>query len=427
MNPLSIALKGKGVLTLARRGASLVERYGLTSARLDRELGRLADLTEQYSCRATLPITTVVLRRHAALIRAYQARGVEFAMHGYQHVDHSQLSEAAQTAQLSAARQVFEQAGLQLRGFRGPYLRYNAETLTVLRQLGLSYDASPAYAWDVLDIPETAAYRHVKEFFHARPAELYPVVPELDGALVRLPYSLPDDESLVERLALSEAAPMRRLWLASLRRSHERGELFTVGLHPERTTLCLEALQAVLAEARGRQPGVWIARLDEIADWWRSRAAATLTVTPAGDGAFQVAVAGPADATVLARAVEVQADTHAWADGYQRIAAPAFTVRAARRPCLGASPRTADALVSFLRQQGYGVEVTDERERYDLYLDRPAFVGEDKRPLLDEIEAAGTPLVRLGRWPAGARSALAVTGDIDALTLWDYGLRLVER
>jgi hypothetical protein len=31
----------------------------------------------------------------------------------------------------------------------------------------------------------------------------------------------------------------------------------------------------------------------------------------------------------------------------------------------------------------------------------------------------------LGLWPAGARSALAVTGDIDALTLWDFGLRLL--
>jgi len=30
-------------------------------------------------------------------------------------------------------------------------------------------------------------------------------------------------------------------------------------------------------------------------------------------------------------------------------------------------------------------------------------------------------------WPAPARSALAITGDIDALTLWDYGLRLFGR
>jgi hypothetical protein len=29
----------------------------------------------------------------------------------------------------------------------------------------------------------------------------------------------------------------------------------------------------------------------------------------------------------------------------------------------------------------------------------------------------------LGRWPHNTGSALAITGDIDALTLWDYGLR----
>lgn len=427
MNPLSIALKGKGIATLARRGASLAGRYGWTPARLDRELSRLADLTERHGCRATLPITTVVLKRHAALIRAYQARGVEFAMHGYQHVDHSQLTEAEQAAQLEAARRAFEQAGVLLRGFRGPYLRYNAATLQVLRQIGLTYDASPAYAWDVLETPETPAYRRVKEFFHALPAERYPALPSMEAGLVRLPYSLPDDESLVERLALTAAAPMRRLWLAILQRSYERGELFTVGLHPERTTLCLEALQAVLVEARALQPAVWLARLDEIADWWRRRAAATLTLTPTGDGAYRVTAAGPAGLTVLARRVEVQAPTRAWADGFQRVDAGTFTVRAAERPCIGVTPRTSATLIDCLRQQGYATEIAAERERYSLHLDRPAFALEDQRPLLEEIERARAPLVRLGRWPDGARSALAVTGDIDALTLWDYGLRLIER
>ncbi|MBL8055048.1 MAG: polysaccharide deacetylase family protein [Anaerolineales bacterium] len=427
MNPLSVALKGKGVLTLARRGVSLVSRYGLTAARLDGELRRLADLTEQYGCRATLPITTVVLRRHAALIRAYAARGVEFAMHGYQHVDHSQLDEAAQTAQLGAARRVFEQAGLPLRGFRAPYLRNNAATLAVLRGLGLTYDASPAHAWEVLDGPETPAYRHVKEFFHARSAERYPVVPHVADGLVRLPYSLPDDESLVERLALTGAAPMRRLWLAILQRAYALGELFVIGLHPERTTLCFEALRAVLGEARGLQPAVWIARLDEIADWWRARAAAVVTLTAAGEGAYRVTASGPAGLTVLTRAVELQTEAAEWADGWRRAAGLSFELRAARRPCLGAAPQTAPALLDFLRQQGYVVEVAAERERYGLYLDRPSFSAEAQRPLLAEIEAAAVPLVRLGRWPAGARSALAVTGDIDALTVWDYGLRLIER
>jgi hypothetical protein len=30
------------------------------------------------------------------------------------------------------------------------------------------------------------------------------------------------------------------------------------------------------------------------------------------------------------------------------------------------------------------------------------------------------PLVKLGRWPDGAKSALCLTGDLDALSLVDY-------
>ena len=40
-----------------------------------------------------------------------------------------------------------------------------------------------------------------------------------------------------------------------------------------------------------------------------------------------------------------------------------------------------------------------------------------------ELETGRFPLLRLGRWPGGAKSALAVTGDVDALTIWDYALR----
>jgi len=46
--------------------------------------------------------------------------------------------------------------------------------------------------------------------------------------------------------------------------------------------------------------------------------------------------------------------------------------------------------------------------------------------VLARIDAGPGPLVRLGRWPNGARSALAVTGDVDALTLGDFAIRSWE-
>ena len=60
-----------------------------------------------------------------------------------------------------------------------------------------------------------------------------------------------------------------------------------------------------------------------------------------------------------------------------------------------------------------------------IYLERPDFRPEDERSLLAQIEMGDWLLLRLGRWPDGAYSALCITGDIDALTMWDYGLRLL--
>jgi hypothetical protein len=73
------------------------------------------------------------------------------------------------------------------------------------------------------------------------------------------------------------------------------------------------------------------------------------------------------------------------------------------------------------------IETTTDARLYSLYIDWADFSTQDERALLAKLEKAEAPLVQLGRWPNGNRSALAVTGDIDALTLWDYGLRLIGR
>ena len=93
-------------------------------------------------------------------------------------------------------------------------------------------------------------------------------------------------------------------------------------------------------------------------------------------------------------------------------------------PFVGLSPLASPKLADFLRQQGYIVEISEESQLYSHYFDQAEFIAEQERPLLAQIERSDRPLVRLGRWPDGARSALSITGDIDALTLWDYGLRL---
>jgi len=427
MNPASVALSGKGLTNLLRRGTSILRRYGLSAGKVDRELAQFADVLRRYGCSASFPVTSVALERHPETIKKYQAQGIEFAIHGYRHLDHSQLSRLEQQNQLALAKQIFDQAGISPKGFRGPYLRWGPDTLDTLRHLDLAYDSSQGLAWDVLDGNDTPAYRHVLGFYGALPADDYPSVPNLEDGLVRIPYSLPDDEALVERLDLESQAEMSALWLAILRRTYELGELFTVGLHPERTTLCMEPLTAVLGEAQSLAPPIWIARLDEIAAWWRDRFEATVEIEELGADRFHLTLSAPRGTSVLVRGFEVDAPTDPWAADYRQVGATVFTIRASKRPWIGLSPATSSQLTYFLRQQGYVVEVAPEPGYHTYHFDQPEFTIHDKRWVLTQIEETGHPLVRLGRWPNGARSALALTGDIDALTLWDYVLRFLGK
>ena len=104
-----------------------------------------------------------------------------------------------------------------------------------------------------------------------------------------------------------------------------------------------------------------------------------------------------------------------------------FDARCERRPFIGVHPTSPERLVSFLRQQGYLVERAGSGSGHSFFLRRERFSRADERSLLDEIEGGTFPLVRFGRWPNAARSALAVTGDVDALTIWDYALRFLGR
>jgi peptidoglycan/xylan/chitin deacetylase (PgdA/CDA1 family) len=428
-NPLAVALKGKGLSNLIKRSLTIGRRYGITPARMDHALGRFAQVLEGFDCNATFPLTACTLTRGGGRLEKYQERDIEFAIHGYHHVDYSQLVLDQQLAHLGQARQMFEAHQLSCVGFRAPYLRYSQDTLVALDKLGFSYDSSQALAWDVKEGLETEAYHRALDFYRARSAEAYVSVPRLitDNGLVQIPYSLPDDEALVERLRLDGTKTKSAVWVDILRRVHALGELFVLGLHPERIAPCEEALRATLAEARALSPPVWVARLDEIADWWRARTAATYQVTQLSAGTFRLVVDGPPGLTLLSRGIEVEAPSEPWFGDDRRVLGNELTFQSERLPFIGVSPDCSLALASFLRQQGYLiVQEGDLACDCVFYLEQRDFGPKDERALLRQLEG-NWPLLRLARWPDGAQCALSITGDIDALTLRDYTLRVFNR
>ncbi|MBI4787775.1 MAG: polysaccharide deacetylase family protein [Chloroflexi bacterium] len=408
---------------MLRRAETIRKRYGLTPKLMERTLSHFVSLLDEFDCGATFPITTTTLARSRGVVEKYQAQKIEFAAHGYYHTDQTELSFNQQLEQYVAARRLFEERGVRCDGFRSPYLRSNPETLAAIKQAGFSYDSSQALAWDIPEDMETHEYRRALDFYGAVSAQVYPSLPRWDNDLVRIPYCLPDDEAFVDRFQTS-ASRMTELWMRILGSTFARGEVFTVALHPERILPCQQALVHVLREARNLQPKVWMTQLYQIAAWWKKRAQAEVHFHQESPGEMCVSTNGTEGVTLLARHVQATSAARMWDGSYLQPEGPALKFRATRRPFIGVSPGSPAYLTSFLRQQGYIVEEAQDATNHTFYLDRARFAYEDELPLLDEIEQGDFPLVRLGRWPNGARSALCVTGDIDALTIWDYALRV---
>lgn len=427
MNPFSIATKGKGISGAIKRAMTIRKRYGMTSSQMERQLDRFVSILKEFDCGATFPITAIALARTKGFAHKYRDQNIEFAIHGYAHLDHTQLSLEQLTRHFDKSLAILKDQGLSCSGFRSPYLRWSEDTIRAIRRTGFQYDSSQGLSWDVVDKVKTEAYERVLDFYRAIPANDYPALPFLEDDLVRLPYCLPDDESLVERFQLHTAEAMTPIWEAILTESYRLGELFTLGLHPERIAHCETSLISVLKRARELSPPVWFARLDEIARWWKARTESRLTIQQMNNLEFEMHVDGPKGVTILSRNVEVLTPTSTWDGVIQRSPETLLRFRADRRPFIGVSPASTPQLTGFLRQQGYIVETAEDDQSHTHYLDRPIFRHQDHRQILEKIEQTNFPLIRLGRWPNGARSALCVTGDIDALTIWDYGLRFLDK
>jgi hypothetical protein len=429
---LLLSFRAKGARGVTDRIGTITSRFGTTSAAMARCLEQYTGLVDAFDARPSLPITATVLARHPALVRRFAERGVEFAIHGLVHDDHAALDLQEQRARLAKAKALFERAGVAYAGFRAPYLRANSATAEAIRSADLRYDSTRAVAFPVLapDLehgPRGAPWRRALDFYGASRAGEMVVRPTLQRGVVELPVAVPDDEIMVDRLHLNADA-QASAWSAILALTHTRGELFTLQLHPERIFECAQALETVLAQARRALPPVWIATLDEIAAWWLRRQRAVLVVEQIAPGRYRCALDGDADATLLVEGLP-EVDARPWV-GRERVAGSCrFEFQADVKPVVGVSRRCPPAVLALLREEGLPVEIGEERGRYGAYVDGDLGSGAspaDHVRMLSHIEQSRGPLIRLWRWPRGARSALAVTGDIDAVTIQDFAFRQWE-
>jgi hypothetical protein len=430
MNLVKYLSQSRGVGNSARRLGVISRRFGISAARMRGALRELLAVCGEYDVHPTLAVTACLIERNPDFFESLAARGADLAVHGFVHTDHALLDEEAQYEHLTRALASFSRLGMRPKGFRHPYLRFNDGTWRAAARLGFTHASNRSIHWDVVGenvAPEAAtAYMKGLALYGSEPASQRMSLPRIvEGNILDIPASLPDDEAVLDRLGL-EGRHAGIFWLHTLDRTHELGEAMTLVVHNERVPMTANSLRALLRSARARTPSVWIATLSEINDWWRKRATWHGRVEQLDGCSWRVHPPADPDATVLVRDLNTEPGAEPWFGHWRRVAGTRpFIIRSDVAPMLNIDDLPAAAR-TFIEAEGYSVVKNGSLERA-LHVRAPEnFSPSDERSLSEAIEQADHPLIRLWRWPRGARSALAITSDVDAMSLVDFLRRPLE-
>ncbi len=246
MGALARSIHTKGIRGVLSTGFGLIGRYGAGSSKMRANLRCLIELLERHDAVATLPITARTLERNLDTIHGLDTRRIEWALHGYRHVDYSTQHSDTFRDDVRAGKEVFRAARIPLWGYRAPYLRITDEHLRVLAAEGLSYDSSHSALVGELprssdDLDRILAYYDTDRDW---------AISEIEG-VTEIPVCLPDDEMLVDRLGLTSER-IAQSWISMAELATRGGHDLVLQLHPVRMGVCGDALERLLLWASGQ-------------------------------------------------------------------------------------------------------------------------------------------------------------------------------
>jgi peptidoglycan/xylan/chitin deacetylase (PgdA/CDA1 family) len=414
------------------RVVSIIHRYGLSEQKLYHAIFQFTQLARRYDAVPTFPITASLLEKYAALIRQLQAVGARFAIHGYQHIDYTFLTESEFRNHLQNSIQLFQENGIAFSGFRFPYLKRAPQFLNILGQSKIAWDSSDACVHQPLaraafTDANWQAFEYMLEDYQSAALMTQRGMPHLTNELVELPVALPDDDLLIDRLRVSDKQIVTKCWTKMLETTFERGELFVLQLHPERFFLCRDALESVLRSVRQMRPAVWLASLDELSDWWREKINYQFKVRQISDSKYHVTVERNPRASVVIKNLAHGNNRYRFYKNYVQERRHQFEIESPVKPIIGISPFLDLKIQEYLKNEGFAFEMIRPSAKYSVQLDSDNLdQGFNETAIQKAINATIYPLLRIWRWPLNARCAFSISGDIDCLTCWDFFNRFRE-
>jgi len=358
------------------------------------------------------------------------------AVHGYGHINMKMKKKEEQIEIIRKSYQAFQQFNMPVYGFRCPYLSYNGNTIKALSSSPFTWTSNHVVFWEKnfnLKGFDENYFKRLEKLYQFSYSDQFLSLPRRINRILDIPITAPDDEMLFERYHVRNPRAISDVWLRILTKVYHRGELFHIFFHPERFLYLKDSLQVVATKAQAFDPPIWIASLDEIATWWTEREKSTWRYERLNSGNWRVWLQAPEGATVLMKS-EGKPQAGACYKNYAQVKPIAkrndriaFSAGQSKRYTIGIAEACSKELEDFLVEEGFLVERSEQPEIHSLYIEGyETFKEEDKLSLLKKIDTSPFPLLRLWRWPNGARSALAISADVDSITLVDFVRRAIH-
>jgi hypothetical protein len=378
----------------------------------------------EFNCRPTFFVPAAIVQKYPALIRRLYRAGVEIAVHGFHHLDLSALPVNVALDALQKSTQVLQATGIEAYGFRGPYLGCSQALLEAIPAGLFNYSSNLAIFWNHIspNRPQNLFSKTLNRLYQVKPSQEDICIPRMQFGMVEIPVCIPDDLQLHDGFKMPPSK-IFSYWSHMLREIHKRGELFTLVFHSELASLCARPFKELFRELPYITPSVWVARMSDISDWWIRKSGFNIEILEHSDKTW-IRFNCSDDATILFRGMEIDKPYESWDDNYNRLLCKEIQLDAGCLPFIGLTANTTIPIKSFLQNQGY-IVVTDELARRCATIIDQNIVSDLRTELAiaKYVASSSNPLIRFGCWPAGAKSALSITGDIDALNLFDYADR----
>jgi peptidoglycan/xylan/chitin deacetylase (PgdA/CDA1 family) len=256
MESLFQTIKVKGISTTFKKMCLNLRRYRLGTKKTMERFNLIAQILKENNAKMTIHVPAVLLEHHLNDFNKIDDENIEWAMHGYKHIDHTKLSYDECFNQLKKAKEIFDNSGIKNIGFRAPYLQSNDNVLKAISKLGMAYDSSSSVFIKVVDDNNMK----VKKILNFYDSDRDWKISDRYNIKV-IPVILPDDEILVDRLGF-KGETIGNMWLKVAKICFKKKWIFVVQLHPDRVEICSQGLNMVLNWAQKNQ--IWLPSLSEI-------------------------------------------------------------------------------------------------------------------------------------------------------------------